>query len=1056
MSASNLRVALPLLILLVSASGPSSGQLPSGGITGSISDPSGAVIAQAAVAARSAATGLERTTETDERGSFSFAVLPPGVYELEVQTEGFQSPQKRVVVQTGTTTRIEVQLTVDVLEQVVEALDALPELRYDWHGVDGVVSRFEIENLPLNGREFLQLAILEPGVTSAPRAGFFSRQFNVSILGASANDTRYTLDGSPVHNPLTGGTPQNASQEVVQEFQVQTVNFDLATGLTGTGAVNVVTRSGGNDLHGSGFFFFRDRNLSAYPALRREPANPDPFFARRQWGFHVGGPIVKDRLFFFANLEENNQDGVVTIQPRSPDFAGFGGIFPSPFDSTQFSARFDVRLSDKNMAFFRYSHFGSDGFAPPSGQGNLPSNWSTNTNWVDQSVGSLSSVFRPNLINELRFSYWYFNSRNLPPNRANCPSDCIGLGMPEISILGSDFVAGNFVLAPQGGDTRRYHITDNVSWQKGRHSMRFGFEWQYERGGGFLEFVEPASMVLYSPEIVRAFNADPRVPPQARIALPESFQSLDDILQLPLVGFSVGFGDPSLPPRFAFDDARHDHLWRVYWQDSWRVQPRFTVNYGLSYFYHPDLANHSLSKPEFLEAILGEDGLQPTRRDQNNFGPMLGFAWNVSRDKRTVVRAGSSVHYELPLDSLRLRELSTIGPRGAGRFIVDGSIIPNPVGGVPGVPLFTPLNFTNGPTNFRGSHLLGILPEVKTLLERQLGDPNNTDLAQRNIEIFKQGTGLIARDFTTPYSIHVNAGIQRELATHMVVTADYVYRRSVHQSMGDIDLNRWGNVGGSAIRPCQGLEVLDEAAQCSSGPITAQVSGGLATYQGLLVKLEKRWSGRYQLRGSYALSSNRGFNGIIDNNEWLASYGPRDSDRRHVFTFSAVADLPWGLRLSGISKMLSGPPFRAQLFGVDLDGDGTINDLLPGTGWNELNRGIDDDGLRATVENFNSALAGERTPGGQSIPALTLPPSFSFGDSILSQDIRLAKIFRLADRYDLNVFGEVFNLFNVANLDGYSVNVTQPASFGQPNRRVNQVFGSGGPRAVQVGARISF
>ena len=1055
MPAGSARAVLTLFFALgVVQSSP--GQLPSGGISGSVSDPSDAVVRDAEVTARSVLNGSKRATETDSQGEFSFGLLPPGVYQLRVEAEGFQDPSKRVVVQTGATTRVDIQLTVDVLEQVVEALDALPELRYDWHGVDGVVSRFEIENLPLNGREFLQLAVLEPGVAAAPRAGFFSRQFDVSILGASPNDTRYTLDGSPVHNPLTGGTPQNASQEVVQEFQVQTVNFDLATGLTGAGAVNVVTRSGGNELHGSGFFFFRDHNLSAYPALRREPANPDPFFARRQWGFHVGGPIVKDRLFFFTNLEENNQDGVFTIQPRSPDFAGFGGIFPSPFDSTQVSARFDVRVSDKNMAFFRYSHFGSDGFAPPSGQGNLPSNWSSNSNWVDQSVGSLSSAFRPNLINELRFSYWYFSSRNLPPNRSNCPGECIGLGMPEISILGSDFVAGHFVLAPQGGDTRRYHLTDNVSWQKGRHSMRFGFEWQYERGGGFLEFVEPASMVLYSPEIVRAFNADPRVPPQARIALPESFRTLDDVLQLPLVGFSVGFGDATLPPRYSFNDARHDHLWRVYWQDSWRMQPRFTLNYGLSYFYHPDLANHTLSKPEFLEPILGTEGLRPTRRDRNNFGPMLGFAWNVSRDNRTVVRAGSGVYYELPLDSLRLRELSTIGPRGAGRFIVDGSIIPNPVPGVPGVPPFTPLNFTNGPTNFRGSHVLEILPDVKGLLESQLGDPANTDLSVRNIEIFKQGTGLVARDFVSPYSIHFNAGIQREVATHLVVAADYVYRRFVHQNMGDIDLNRWGSIAGPVISACQGLEVLDETAMCSSGPITALVSGGLATYQGLLVKLEKRWSGRYQFRASYALSNNRGFNGIVDNSDWFASYGPRDFDRRHVFTFSGMADLPWGLRLSGVSKILSGPPFRAQLFGVDLDGDGTINDLLPGTGWNELNRGLDRDSLQSRVDGFNSALAGGRTPGGQPIPALALPSDFEFGDSTVSQDIRLAKIFKFSDRHELSIFGEVFNLFNVANLDGYGVNVGQSDSFGQPNRRATQVFGSGGPRALQLGARVTF
>ncbi len=1047
-----LRAALLFFVLICS---PAFGQLPSGGIAGSISDPSGAVVPQVHVVVRSDVTGLVRSAQADERGSFSFALLPPGVYEVDVEAEGFANPRKRVVVQTGARTRVEIELAVDVLEQVVEALDALPQLRYDWHGVDGVVSRFEIENLPLNGREFLQLAVLEPGITAAPRAGFFTRQFDVSVLGGSPNDTRYTLDGSPVHNPLTGGTPQNASQEVVQEFQVQSVNFDLATGLTGAGAVNVVTRSGGNELHGSGFFFFRDHNMAAYPALRREPANPDPFFARRQWGFHVGGPVVKDRLFFFTNLEQNNQDGVVTVQPRSPDFAGFGGIFPSPFDSTQVSARFDLRLDDKNMAFLRFSHFGSDGFAPPSGQGgNLPSNWSASTNWADQSVGSLSSAWRPNLINELRFSYWYWQTRNLPPDRSSCPGECVGLGMPEISVLGSDFVAGKFVLTPQGGDTRRYHLTDNVSWQKGRHSMRFGFEWQYERGAGFLEFVEPASMVLYSPEIVRAHNADPRVPAESRIPLPESFRTLDDVLQLPLVGFSVGFGDPSLPPRYAFDEARHDHMWRAYWQDSWRMRSRFTLNYGLSYFYHPDLANHTLSKPAYLEPLLGADGPRPTRRDRNNFGPMLGFAWNVSRDNRTVVRAGSGIYYELPLDSLRLRELSTIGPRGAGRFIVDGSILPNPVRGVPGVPLFTPLNFPNGPTNFRGSHVMQILPEVKALLESQLG--GGTDPSVRNIEVFKQGSGLIARDFVSPYTVHLNAGVQRELATQLVVSADYVFRRSVHENMGDIDLNHWGSVQGPVIRACQGLEVLDETAACSSGEITAQVSGGLATYQGLLVKLDKRWAGRYMFRGSYALSSNRGFNGIIDKDDWFASYGPRDSDRRHVFALSGVVDLPWGLRLSGVSKMLTGPPFRAQLFGVDLDGDGTINDLLPGTSWNELGRGADRAELSETIHEFNRDVAGRQTSTGQLVPRLTLRSGLALSDSFLSHDLRIAKALRFTDRYQLNVFGEIFNLFNAANLRGYGTNVLQPAAFGLPSQRATQVFGSGGPRAFQIGVRATF
>jgi hypothetical protein len=154
------------------------------------------------VTVTNADTGQSRAATTDETGEFVFAQLPPGVYELSVEAQGFQNPRKTVVVQTGSTTRADVQLTVDVLQQAVEAIAYLPELRYDWHGVDGVVSRFQIENLPLNGREFLQLSILEPGVMAAPSGGFFTRQFDVSVLGSSSAQTRYTMDGSPIHNTI--------------------------------------------------------------------------------------------------------------------------------------------------------------------------------------------------------------------------------------------------------------------------------------------------------------------------------------------------------------------------------------------------------------------------------------------------------------------------------------------------------------------------------------------------------------------------------------------------------------------------------------------------------------------------------------------------------------------------------------------------------------------------------------------------------------------------------------------------------------------------------------
>src|SRR5262249_45891670 len=156
-------------------------------------------------------------------------------------------------------------------------------------------------------------------------AGQYNRQFDVNVLGADSGNgsVRITVDGATVADSVTGGTQQNFSQEVVQEFQLSSTNFDLSTGIGAGGAVNVVTRSGRNDFHGSGFFYFRDHNMSAYPYLQRDPNQPDPFFARRQSGYWLGGPVKKDKLFFFSSLEHNNQTGVFSAFPGDPYFSHF-------------------------------------------------------------------------------------------------------------------------------------------------------------------------------------------------------------------------------------------------------------------------------------------------------------------------------------------------------------------------------------------------------------------------------------------------------------------------------------------------------------------------------------------------------------------------------------------------------------------------------------------------------------------------------------------------------------------------------------------------------------
>jgi hypothetical protein len=171
---------------------------------------------------------------------------------------------------------------------------------------------------------------------------------------------------------------------------------------------------------------------------------------------------------------------------------------------------------------------------------------------------------------------------------------------------------------------------------------------------------------------------------------------------------------------------------------------------------------------------------------------------------------------------------------------------------------------------------------------------------------------------------------------------------------------------------------------------------------------------------------------------------------------SAVADLPKSFRLSLLSSFVSAAPFRAQLYGFDMNGDGTIDDVVPGTGWNELGRGLSEDTFRRVVEQFNAGARGRQTPNGRPLPTIPLPRQISFGDSRISQDFRISRITRFAERWELMLFGEVFNALNIANLTGYGTNVLEPAAFGQPSNRATQVFGFGGPRAFQFGGRLSF
>ncbi len=1091
------------LLLLLSASIQPLAQAPVGTISGTIFDQSGAVITNASVVIRNKGTGIERRVSSDNDGSFSAASLAAGQYEVTAQATGFRKYIREVTVTTGTIVKVDINMEVGQATEIVtvEAAGAA-QINYETGSVDGVITRQKIQELPLNGRSFLQLAFLEPGVTVSPgTTSQYNSLFSVSVLGGESNKTAITVDGGNIRNGIEGNTGMNFSQEVIQEFQLSSNNFDLSTGITSVGAVNIVSRSGSNEYHGSGYYFFRDHNMAAYPGLKRicveNPTNPictnassrrgveDPFFARRNPGFSLGGPIVKNRLFFFTNYEYTNQTQVYTVQPDLGSISGLAGNFLSPYSGHLFSMRLDFKLSDKHSLFARYSHDQNKGFGPSSGSP-LPSNWLQNQNFSDQSLLGITSVLKPSLVNDFRFNYTYWQNRNLFADEQTCPG-CIGLGFPSLTLVGSNansFAVGNTLNATQGRDLRRFTFLDTLTWDKGSHRLRFGIELEHAPGTGYWGYCDPACTVAFSPEEVRRSFRNLPAANQAFILqtffpnLPSVIRTDQDLLNLPFAGGVAGVGDPSQPPPYNIDKAKPNNRMRLFAQDTWKLKPRFALNYGLAWNFESTLVNRDLDKPKYLQPLYGAD-LGPTKNNYNNFSPSLGFAWTLDQSNKTVVRGGAGLFWETELLWRRLQERAFIGPVGNGRVqfphtgfrnIFPGIVNFNNIDPATGLPRPVPVGTflpSNNLTNLTLGQFLQIYQQQIGGIQQTLAPTDLNDLSVRTIQLNKSAAQLYPQEYPVQRSYQMNLGIQRDIGHEMAASVYYVRRVFTNTLLGQIDYNRFDRrINGlqtPVIPRCTSLAQRDDpTAQCSTGGISFWTPAGRGVYNAMLVKLDKRFSKRHQFTVSYALTGQSGINTIVDLDQYFASYGPQGA--RHILNVSALVELPLGLSLGFISASSSGSPVMPSVANVDLDGDGTTTEPIPGVAYNCFNRGCGKSDLDRAVQAWNSTYSGNPSDArGASIPQLRLPTNYQFGDSFHSQDIRLTKRFTFGsnERFTIAVFGEIFNFFNVANLSGYNFNLNDPdtagqPTFGQPTQRIQQVFGSGGPRALQIGGRFSF
>ena len=322
---------LAAFLVLVFSTVPSVwGQGATGLITGTVADASGAIIPNATVTITDPSTSFTRNVAANAEGVFSAPSLPAGNYQVRVEVQGFRTTVRDASVEAGATTTVNIALQVGTAQEVVNVEAATAQINYETHNVSGTITRETVQDIPLNGRNMLQFATLEPGVTtSSASVGVFNAQFSISVLG-SAGRNYVTVDGGSIIDNVEGGTAMNFSNEIVQEFQIAQINFDLGTGIAASGAINIVTRSGTNDFHGSGYFFFRDHNMAAYPGLARSALTPSPFFARRNPGMYVGGPIKKDKLFFFFNYEYTNQVQAIQVQPDLPSIARASKRFQQP------------------------------------------------------------------------------------------------------------------------------------------------------------------------------------------------------------------------------------------------------------------------------------------------------------------------------------------------------------------------------------------------------------------------------------------------------------------------------------------------------------------------------------------------------------------------------------------------------------------------------------------------------------------------------------------------------------------------------------------------------
>ena len=854
-------------------------QATTGLIQGTVVDPNGAVVAGATVVVKNTGTGLERTVTSNSDGLFSAPLLPLGKYRVSTTAQGFtESILENVELSIGQTLSLKVEMkigggvnTVDVSAEGSGVETSRTELSTQ-------INERSVENLPINRRDFSRFALLTPGVSivQGPDGD------EITINGQKGIQNNISIDGADANNPFFGeqrGGQRPAftiSLESVKEFQVVPVGASAEFGRASGGFINVVTKSGTNEFSGAAFLYFRNQGLSGQNSDAVAANLPTEDFRNYQFGGNVGGPIKKDRAFFFLAYERN--DGTSS----KPNFIDpvLANIFRTRFNSVEqgiinrtnvadvFLAKVDINLNNSNLLTLRHNFSRAE---QVNGTFDVPT-WgiSANGRETDKSnsfIGQLVTSFSSNLLNEFRFQYAK-EERPRFYDGPDLPDTTIGTFDGSIS-----YRFGRPFFLPVPSQDSRYQFTDNFTVIRGNHTVKFGVDInRVNVSQTFIGFAR-GRYIFAAPtigEAIAGFQNYINGTSAGALALYLQFAPIGNRTVQEAGTQAYNVFEPGL-----------------YIQDNWKVRQNLTLNLGFrwegQFQPNPITAPQNTRYGQFLnDPRFPSDGTIPDFTD--GYQPRVGVSWSPGNDGKTAIRIGTGMFYA------RIPGLVVAGPRNTDGVIAGNIFFANFLcggAGLGGCPVFP-----------------GIVPTA-------------------GFNPFNPGIAVFARDFKNPRTVQFSASVEREIVKDFSFTVAYNYAKTTR-------LTRFVNRGDGKLY-AGGVSPFARANGSGVGEIRSTESTARSLYQGMTFTLNKRFSNRYQFQLNYLLSFDKSDDDnerdpftfrYADPRDLRPEYNWSDRDQRHRFNFFATFALPYDFTVSPIVQYRSAQP--TSLTRVDNNGNAIL------------------------------------------------------------------------------------------------------------------------------------